>query len=69
MLIASGGLAAISTALASFLGSFVPLDAVWITKDIHLLGQVVHWRLGIQQIVAVAVILLCRRQLRAASSG
>ena len=58
MLIASGGLAAVSTALASFLGSFVPLNAVWITHDFHLLGQVVHWRLGIQQIVAVAVILL-----------
>ena len=58
MLIASGGLAAVSTALASFLGSFVPLDVVWITRDFHVLGQVVHWRLGIQQIVAVAVILL-----------
>ena len=58
MLIASGGLAAVSTALASFLGSFVPLDAVWIARDFHVLGQVVHWRLGIQQIVAVAVILL-----------
>ena len=58
MLIASGGLAAVSTALASFLGSFVPLDAVWITRDFHLLGQIVHWRLGIQQVVAVAVILL-----------
>jgi basic amino acid/polyamine antiporter, APA family len=58
MLIASGGLAAVSTALASFLASFVPLDAVWITHDFQVLGQVVHWRLGIQQIVAVAVILL-----------
>ena len=58
MLIASGGLAAVSTALASFLASFVPLDAVWVTRDFHLLGQVVHWRLGIQQVVAVAVILL-----------
>ena len=58
MLIASGGLAAVSTALASFVASFVPLDAVWATHDFHLLGQVVHWRLGIQQVVAVAVILL-----------
>ena len=58
MLIASGGLAAVSTALASFLSSFVPLNAVWVTHDFHLLGQVVHWRLGIQQLVAVAVILL-----------
>jgi APA family basic amino acid/polyamine antiporter len=58
MLIASGGLAAVSTALASFLSSFVPLDAIWTTHDFQLLGQVVHWRLGIQQLVAVAVILL-----------
>ena len=58
VLIATGGVAAVSTALASFLSSFVPLDAVWATRDIHLLGQVVHWRLGIQQLVAVAVILL-----------
>ena len=58
MLIASGGLAAVSTALASFLSSLVRLNAVWMTHDFHLLGQVVHWRLGIQQLVAVAVILL-----------
>ncbi|MDQ6768616.1 MAG: amino acid permease [Gemmatimonadota bacterium] len=58
VLIATGGVAAVSTALASFLGSFVPLDAVWATRDFHLLGQVVHWRLGIQQFVAVAVIIL-----------
>jgi APA family basic amino acid/polyamine antiporter len=58
MLIASGGLAAVSTALASFLAAFVPLDAVWVTRDLHLLGQVVHWRFGVQQVVAVAVILL-----------
>jgi APA family basic amino acid/polyamine antiporter len=58
MIMASGGLAAVSTALASFFGSFVPLNAVFATHDFHLLGQVVHWRLGIQQVVAVAVILL-----------
>jgi len=58
MLIASGGLAAVSTALTSFLASFVPLGAVWVTHDFHLLGQVVQWRFGIQQVVAVAVILL-----------
>jgi APA family basic amino acid/polyamine antiporter len=58
VLIATGGVAAVATALASFLSSFVPLDAVWATRDFHLLGQVVHWRLGIQQLVAVAVIIL-----------
>src|SRR5712671_593693 len=58
MLIASGGLAAVSTALASFLASFVPLSAVFATHDFNILGQVVHWRVGIQQVVAVAVIML-----------
>jgi APA family basic amino acid/polyamine antiporter len=58
MIMASGGLAAVSTALASFLASFVPLDAVFTTHDFRVLGRVVHWRLGIQQVVAVAVILL-----------
>lgn len=58
VLISTGGVAAVSTALASFLSSFVPLDAVWATRDFHLLGQDLHWRLGIQQLVAVAVILL-----------
>src|SRR5205823_13361996 len=57
MLIASGGLAAVSTALASFLGSFIPLGAVWITHDVNVFVQVVHWRLGLQQVVAVAMIL------------
>jgi APA family basic amino acid/polyamine antiporter len=58
MLIASGGLAAVSTALASFAGSFVSLNSVWATHDFQVLGQIVHWRLGIQQLIAVAVILL-----------
>ena len=58
VLISTGGVAAVATALASFLSSFVPLDAVWIARDFELLRRVVHWRLGIQQLVAVAVILL-----------
>ena len=58
IIIASGGIAAISTALASFLGSFVRMDMVWIARDLHLLGTTVHWRLGLQQLVAVAVIVL-----------
>jgi APA family basic amino acid/polyamine antiporter len=58
VLIASGGVAAIATAFASFLGSLFPLDVVWGMHDFHVFGQVVHWRFGIQQLVAVAVILL-----------
>jgi len=57
MLIASGGLAAVSTALASFLASFVHSARLYHSR-LSRPGQVVHWRLGIQQIVAVAVILL-----------
>lgn len=57
-LIASGGVAAVATALSSFLGTLVPLNAVWATHDFYILGQVVHWRVGIQQLVAVAVIVL-----------
>ncbi|HEX3532973.1 MAG TPA: amino acid permease [Gemmatimonadaceae bacterium] len=56
--IASGGIAAVATILASFLSAFLPLGAVWATRDFQLLGQIVHWRLGIQQLVAVAVIIL-----------
>jgi APA family basic amino acid/polyamine antiporter len=70
MLIASGGLAAVSTALASFLGSFIPLGAVWAAHDVHLLGQVVHWRFGIQQVVAVGVILVfCAINARGVAFG
>jgi basic amino acid/polyamine antiporter, APA family len=58
VVIATGGIAAVATILASFLSAFLPLNAVWATRDFHLLGQVVHWRLGIQQLVAVAVIIL-----------
>ncbi len=58
VLISTGGLAAVSIGLASFLASIVPLDAVWASRDLNLLGQVVHWRFGVQQLVAVAVILL-----------
>jgi APA family basic amino acid/polyamine antiporter len=58
IIIASGGIAAVSTALASFLGSFVHMDTVWMVRDFHLLGQTVHWRLGVEQVVAVAVIVL-----------
>lgn len=58
MLIASGGLAAVSNAVASFLAAFISFDGVWVARDLHLLGQTIHWQLGGQQFVAVAIILL-----------
>src|SRR4051812_196358 len=58
VVLAGGGLGAGLAALASFFASFVSLNAVWMQRDFHVFGQDVHWRLGIQQLVAVAVILL-----------
>ena len=70
MLIASGGLAAVATAVASFLGSFGSLNVAWLAHDFTAFGQVVHWRFGLQQIVAVAVILIfCAVNARGVSVG
>ena len=55
--ITTTGLAAIATGFASFLSALVPLDSIWATRDIHLLGQTIHWTFGAQQIVALAAIL------------
>ena len=55
--ITTTGLAAIATGFASFLSALVPTDAVWASREIHLLGQNIHWTFGAQQIVAVAAIL------------
>jgi APA family basic amino acid/polyamine antiporter len=57
-IIASGAYAALATAFASFLSVFIPMDAVWLERTFHFLGEDVHWRLGIAQVVAVALILL-----------
>jgi APA family basic amino acid/polyamine antiporter len=56
--IATGIIAALGTAFATFLSVFIPLDAVWIERTFHFLGEDVHWRFGIAQIVTVAIILL-----------
>lgn len=56
--ITTTGLAAIATGFASFLSALVPLDAIWVARDIHLLGQNIHWTFGAQQVVAVAAILV-----------
>jgi APA family basic amino acid/polyamine antiporter len=55
--ITTTGLAAIATGFASFLSALVPLDSVWAARDLHILGQTIHWTFGAQQIVAVVAIL------------
>ena len=57
-IIATGAIAALGTAFASFLSAFVPMSAVYAESTFQLLGQEVHWEFGIRQVVAVAVILL-----------
>ena len=37
ILIASGGLAAVSNAVASFLASFVSFDRIWVARDLHVI--------------------------------
>ena len=56
--IATGVIAALGTAFATFLSVFIPMDAVWVERTFHFLGEDVHWRFGIAQIVTVAIILL-----------
>lgn len=54
----SASIATLGTGLAIFLSSFLPLGAVWLERDVSLLGQTLHWQFGAKQIVAVAAILL-----------
>ncbi len=56
--ITTTGLAAIATGFASFLSALVPVGAVWAARDIHVLGQNIHWTFGAQQVVAVAAIFV-----------
>jgi APA family basic amino acid/polyamine antiporter len=55
---ATGGIAAIATGFAIFLSALIPMGNAWVERTFHLLGQEVHWRLGLQQLVAVAAIVL-----------
>ena len=55
--ITTTGLAAIATGFASFLSALIPLDAIWAARDLHVLGQTIHWTFGAQQIVALVAIL------------
>jgi APA family basic amino acid/polyamine antiporter len=54
----TGGIAAIATGFAIFLSALIPMGNAWVERTFHLLGQEVHWRFGLQQLVAVAAIVL-----------
>jgi APA family basic amino acid/polyamine antiporter len=55
---ATGGIAAIATGFAIFLSALVPLGGAWSARTFRVLGQEVHWQFGLQQLVAVAAIVL-----------
>lgn len=54
----SASIAALGAGFAIFLSRLLPLDTVWARHDFIFLGQTINWQFGVQQIVAVAVILL-----------
>jgi APA family basic amino acid/polyamine antiporter len=54
---ATGSIAILGVGSATFLSAFVPLNEVWATHTYHLLGQEIKWQFGMQQVVAVAIIL------------
>ena len=56
--VASAGNAALGAGFAALLGAIIPLNAVWASATLHLLGREVPWRLGLKEAVAVSVILL-----------
>ena len=55
---ATGGVAAISTGFAIFLSALIPMGGPWVERTFNLFGTEFHWQLGLQQVVAVAAIIL-----------
>jgi len=56
--VGSAGIAALGVGFATFLSAVAPMPAVWVEREFHLLGRDIHWRIGEQEVVAVAAILL-----------
>jgi APA family basic amino acid/polyamine antiporter len=56
--VASAGNAALGAGFAALLGAIIPLNVVWFSTTYRLFGQDNVWRLGLREMVAVAVILL-----------
>jgi APA family basic amino acid/polyamine antiporter len=53
----SGSNASLASGFAIFLAAFLPLNAVWVRREVSLLGQTVDWQFGPRQLVAVGAIL------------
>jgi APA family basic amino acid/polyamine antiporter len=53
----SASVASLASGFAIFLAAFLPLNAVWLRREVSLLGQTVDWQFGPRQLVAVGAIL------------
>src|SRR5437773_4937952 len=53
----SGSNASLASGFAIFLAAFLPLNAVWVHREVSLLGQTFDWQFGPRQLVAVGAIL------------
>lgn len=53
----SASIASIASGFAIFLAAFLPLNAVWVHREVSLLGRTIDWQFGPRQVVAVGAIL------------
>lgn len=53
----SASIASLGAGFAIFLAAFLPLNAVWVRREVSLLGQTIDWQFGPRQLVAVGAIL------------
>ncbi|HEY5907447.1 MAG TPA: amino acid permease [Vicinamibacteria bacterium] len=52
----SASIASLGSGFAIFLAAFLPLNAVWAERELHVLGQDLLWQFGPRQLVAVGAI-------------
>jgi basic amino acid/polyamine antiporter, APA family len=53
----SASIASLGSGFAIFLAAFLPLNAVWVRREVFLLGQAIDWQFGPRQLVAVGAIV------------
>ena len=54
----AGSIASLAVGFATFLAAILPINHVWAEYSYHAFGQTLVWRLGTQQVLAVAVIVV-----------
>jgi basic amino acid/polyamine antiporter, APA family len=54
---ATGSIAALGAAFATFLSSLLPIGSVWIEHTFNVFGHEIFWSFGLKQVIAVGVIL------------